>query len=231
MTWLVSQLPWIGSLALVHLRLSVVPVVIGFLVSIPLGLLANRLRHSRGAFLALIGVIYAIPSLPLLVAIPSIIGTRILDPVNLEIILALYAVALMTRTCADALRQVDSQAIGAAEAIGMSPARLLFTVRLPLTGPVMLAGLRVVMSSTVSLVTVGSLIGVSSLGTLFTEGYQRAFIPEILTGVVATLVVALVLDGLLVGLGKLAMPWTRVRKGKDRPTKAEAPATAGKEAA
>jgi osmoprotectant transport system permease protein len=214
MNWLISQLPWIGSLALVHLRLSVVPVVIGFLISVPLGLLANRLRRLRGAFLALIGVIYAIPSLPLLVALPSLIDTKILDPINLEIALCLYAIALMTRSCADALRQVDPQAIGAAQAIGMSPARLLFTVRLPLAGPVMLAGLRVVMSSTVSLVTVGSLIGVSSLGTLFTEGYQRAFVLEILTGVVATLLVALILDGLLVGLGKLAMPWTRIKSGK-----------------
>lgn len=95
----------------------------------------------------------------------------------------------------------------------------------------MLAGLRVVMSSTVSLVTVGSLIGVSSLGTLFTEGYQRAFVLEILTGVVATLLVALILDGLLVGLGKLAMPWTRIKAGKTAEAAGTEKMTTGKETA
>lgn len=211
MAWLSTQWPWILSLTLTHLRLSVIPLVIGFLTALPLGWLANRCGKGRGAFLALIAIIYAIPSLPLLIALPSAIGTRILDPINLEIILTLYALALMTRTCADALRQVDRSALDGARSIGMGPARLFFTVRLPLAGPVMLSGLRVVSASTVSLVTVGSLIGIDSLGTLFTEGYQRSYIPEILIGVVMTLVVALILDALLVVIGRMLMPWARVR--------------------
>jgi osmoprotectant transport system permease protein len=211
MSWLSSQWMWIASLAVLHFRLSLIPVVVGFVLSLPLGWLANRCGRGRSVFLAVVSVIYAIPSLPLLIALPSAIGTRILDPLNLEIILTLYALALMTRTSADALRQVDRQAIDGAQSMGMSPVRLFFTVRLPLAGPVMLSGLRVVAASTVSLVTVGSLIGIDSLGTLFTEGYQRSYIFEIMTGVVLTLLVALVLDGLLVGIGKLLMPWTRLK--------------------
>lgn len=90
MAWLSTQWPWILSLTLTHLRLSVIPLVIGFLTALPLGWLANRCGKGRGAFLALIAIIYAIPSLPLLIALPSAIGTRILDPINLEIILTLY---------------------------------------------------------------------------------------------------------------------------------------------
>lgn len=209
LSWLQSDGGWIAGLALTHLRLSIIPLLAGFVLALPLGWLANRTRRVRGVFLAIISVIYAIPSLPLLIALPSAIGTRILDPINLEIVLALYAVALLTRSVADALRQVDRQSVSAARAMGMGPMRLLLTVQFPLAGPVILSGLRVVSASTVSLVTVGSLIGIQSLGSLFVEGYQRAFPAEILTGVALTLLVALLLDGCLIGLGRLLMPWTR----------------------
>ena len=76
-----------------------------------------------------------------------------------------------------------------------------------MAGPVLLAGLRVVSVSTVSLVSVGALIGVSSLGSLFTDGYNRSFTTEILIGVGATVLVALFFDLVLVGLGRLLLPW------------------------
>ena len=119
LSWLQSDGGWIAGLALTHLRLSIIPLLAGFVLALPLGWLANRTRRVRGVFLAIISVIYAIPSLPLLIALPSAIGTRILDPINLEIVLALYAVALLTRSVADALRQVDRQSVAAARAKGM----------------------------------------------------------------------------------------------------------------
>jgi len=66
--------------------------------------------------------------------------------------------------------------------------------------------------STVSLVTVGVLVGVQSLGYFFTDGFQRRIIPEVLTGVVMTVVVALVFDGLLILIGRIIMPWTAAQK-------------------
>ncbi len=63
--------------------------------------------------------------------------------------------------------------------------------------------------STVSLVSVGALIGVSSLGSLFTNGYRRDFLTEIVVGLVGIVVLALVLDALLVLAGRLLMPWDR----------------------
>jgi osmoprotectant transport system permease protein len=82
-------------------------------------------------------------------------------------------------------------------------------VELPLAGPVLLAGLRVVSVSTVSLVTVGSVIGVNSLGFFFIDGYQRAFFTEVWVGIIGTVLIALVFDMLLVLLGRLLMPWSR----------------------
>jgi len=82
-------------------------------------------------------------------------------------------------------------------------------VELPLSGPVLLAGMRVVAVSTVSLVTVGAVIGVQSLGSLFTDGFQRGIQAEIIAGLVATVALALLFDGALVLAGRLLMPWTR----------------------
>ena len=64
--------------------------------------------------------------------------------------------------------------------------------------------------STVSLVTVGVLVGIQSLGYLFTDGFQRRIIPEVMTGVVMTFLVALLFDALLVLLGRVILPWSHV---------------------
>ena len=87
-------------------------------------------------------------------------------------------------------------------------------MELPLAGSVLLAGARVVSASTVSLVSVGSLVGVHGLGYFFTDGFNRSFPTEILAGVIGTAVVALIFDLVLVALGKLLMPWTRAGAGQ-----------------
>jgi osmoprotectant transport system permease protein len=74
---------------------------------------------------------------------------------------------------------------------------------------VILAGLRVASASTIALATVGILVGIQNIGYLFTNGLQRRIIPEVFAGVIAVVVLALVIDLLLVVLGRVLMPWTR----------------------
>jgi osmoprotectant transport system permease protein len=212
MNWLAGNWQQLLSYGLAHVVLSVPPIVIGFLISIPLGWVANRYRLSRGVLLTLGGILYAIPSLPLFVLLPSIIGTKILDPINVEVALTLYAIALMLRITADALAAVSGDVKLSATAIGYSPWRRFFGVELPLAGPILLAGLRVVSVSTVSLVTVGSVIGVNSLGYYFLDGYQRSYPTEVWVGIIGTLLIALVFDALLVLAGRLLMPWARQQR-------------------
>ena len=69
--------------------------------------------------------------------------------------------------------------------------------------------MRVVAASTISLVSVGALIGVQSLGTLFTEGFQRSFPTQIIAGLIGTILLAVLVDALLVAFGRVTMPWTR----------------------
>ncbi len=207
MNWVLGNLDLIGELTLKHLWLSIPPIIIGFLISIPLGFLAYRFKLTRGLLLTLAGLLYTIPSLALFVILPPLLGISFLSPLNLTIALTIYAVAIMSRSVADALTSVDPAIRQSATAVGFSSWRRFWVVEFPLAGPVILAGLRVAAVSTISLVTVGILIGVESLGYLFTNGSQRRILPEILVGVVLVMVLALIVDYLLVLAGRALMPW------------------------
>ncbi|MFB2555103.1 ABC transporter permease [Herbiconiux liangxiaofengii] len=208
MKWLESNLDLVWELVLAHLALSVPPILIGFVISIPIGWLANRYRPSRGVILVVLGLLYTVPSIPLFIFMPIFLGTPLLSPVNVVVALTLYAVALMVRTAADGLASVDGDTLLAASAMGYSGWQRFWRVELPLSGPVLLAGLRVVSASTVSLATLGVIIGVQSLGYLFTNGFQRNIPAEVVTGILATLLIAVVFDLLLVLLGRILMPWS-----------------------
>lgn len=209
MNWLWSNLDLVGELTLVHLALSVPAIILSFVISVPIGWLAHRRRWSRGVLLSLCGLLYAIPSLALFIALPPITGLSLRSPLNLVIALTLYGIAVIVRTAADAFDAVAPDVRQSATALGYSARGRFWGVELPLAGPVLLSGLRVVIVSTVSLVTVGAVIGVQSLGSLFTDGFQRGIQVEIATGIVMTILLALALDGAAVLIGRMLMPWTR----------------------
>ena len=208
MNWLWSNLDLVGELILVHLALSVPAIILSFVVSVPIGWLAHRYRWSRGVLLSLCALLYAVPSLALFIALPAITGLSLRSPVNLVIALTLYGVAVIVRTAADAFDAVEGDVLQSATSMGYSVVGRFWGVELPLAGPVLLSGLRVVIVSTVSLATVGAVIGVPSLGSLFTDGFQRGIQVEIITGIVTTMVLALALDWLVVVIGRMLMPWS-----------------------
>lgn len=210
MDWVLDNGDLILSLTLDHLRLSVIPIVIGVLIAIPLGWLAHRFAWSQSLLLGAVGVLYTIPSLALFMLIPPLVGISVLSEANVIIALSVYAVAIMVRTASDAFASIEPAALRAATAVGYAEWGRFFSVELPLAGPVLLAGVRVVAVSTVSMVTVGVLVGVQSLGYFFTDGFQRRIVAEVATGVVMTVVIAVLLDTLLVVLGRIVMPWNRV---------------------
>lgn len=207
MNWVVANLDLILELTLQHIRLSIPPILLGFVISIPLGWLAYRFRLTRGLLLTVAGLLYTIPSLALFVILPPILGISFLSEANITIALTIYAVAIMARSVSDALGSVDPAVRQSATAVGFGSWRRFWVVEFPLAGPVILAGLRVAAVSTVSLVTVGILIGVQSLGYLFTNGLQRRILAEVFVGVVMVVVVALLLDAILAVAGRMLMPW------------------------
>lgn len=192
---------------LVHARLALVPLVLGLVAALPVGWAAQRSRRLRGAVLGATNIVYTVPSLALFVILPSILGTKILDEINVVVALAIYTAALLVRPVVDAIDALPGHVLAAATAVGYKPLRRFLTVELPLAVPVLAAGVRVASVSNISLVSVGALIGVGGLGQLFTEGFQSSYDPPIIVGIVLTLALALVVDLLLVGARRLLTPW------------------------
>lgn len=209
MSWVLDNLDTITSSLGSHLLQALPPIVLSFVLAIPLAKLANSRGWLRGTVSVTSGLLYAVPSLPLFIVLPLILGTSIRSPLNIVVALTLYGLALMVPSAVGAFGSVSREVLQSATAQGYAPWARFAQVELPLAGPVLLAGLRVVTVSTVSLVTVGGVLGVPSLGMLFVDGFQRGIIAEILTGIVMTAVLALVIDGLLVVLGRVLMPWAR----------------------
>lgn len=212
MNWVRSNLGLIAEQTWSHLLMTLPSVALSFLLALPVAWLAQRWRPGRAALVALCGLLYAIPSLPLFVVLPMVIGTTVRDRWNVVAALTLYGFALMVRSATDGLIAVGEGPRLSATALGYGTLRRFFAVELPLAGPSLLAGLRVVAVSTVSLVTVSALLGVASLGQLFTDGFQRGIMAEVATGIVATVALAWLLDAVLVAVGWLVMPWTRSQR-------------------
>ena len=209
---------FIGELLLQHLYFAIPPIIIGLVLAIPLGWLANRNTALRSTLLNVSGLLYTVPSLALFVLLPPLLGTGILNPANVIVALTIYTVALLVRTVADGLAAVPSAVVNSATAMGYTPTRRFISVELPMAVPVILAGLRVAAVSAISLVTVGAVIGFGGLGKMFTDGFQRGIPEEIVTGIVLVLLLALVIDGLLLLLGRVLTPWDRVGRTAGRST-------------
>jgi osmoprotectant transport system permease protein len=211
MKWVGDNTGLLVQRTLQHLWIAVPPIVLSFLICVPIGWLTIRFRTLHGPLLSTLGLLYAVPSLPLFIVLPALLGTGLRDPINVVVALTIYGVALMARAASDGLNSVDDDVIRAGSAMGFSEWSRFWKVQLPLAGPVLLAGIRVVAVSTVSLTTVGAVLGVKSLGLLFTDGAQRNIPEEIAAGIALTVAMAAAIDVLLVKMGKLLMPWTVVK--------------------
>jgi osmoprotectant transport system permease protein len=207
--YLLTHLPAAWMLTVVHLRLSLLPVLAGLAIALPWGVLVWRRPALRRLTTLTASVVFTIPSLALFVVLPLIIPTRILDEANVIVALTLYTTALLVRGVFEALDAVPSHVRDAASALGYRPITRLLKVELPLSIPVLVAELRVVVVTNISMVSVGAVIGIGGLGTWFTEGYQANKSDQIVAGIIAILMLAFVVDMLILLAGQLATPWAR----------------------
>ncbi|QLL07283.1 ABC transporter permease [Mycobacterium vicinigordonae] len=212
MHYLLTHLGAAWALTVVHLRLSLVPVLIGVAIAVPLGLAVQRTPPLRWLTTAAASVVFTIPSLALFVVLPMIIGTRILDEANVVVALSAYTAALMVRAVLEALDAVPAAVRDAAVAIGYSPVARMVKVELPLSIPVLMAGLRVVVATNIAMVSVGAVIGIGGLGSWFTAGFQMNKSDQIVAGIIAMFVLAVVVDTVLNVTGRVLTPWQGGRR-------------------
>lgn len=189
-----------------HIYITVIAVALGFVVALPLALLARRYLRLEGGILGVTTILYTVPSLAmysLLVRYTGLTATTII------VGLALYTLAILVRNILAGLRAVPDDVRESAVGLGYGRTRLLIRIELPLALPVIMAGLRVATVSTVALTTVGTIIDKGGLGNLLGEAIDIDFKAQILTASVLCVVLAVTLDLLLVGAQRLLTPWTR----------------------
>ena len=211
MRYLLNHLDSAWALTLIHLRLSLIPLLLGLLIAVPLGAVVWRRTALRRLTTLSASIIFTIPSVALFVVLPLIIPTRILDEANVIVALTLYTTALLVRAVPEALDAVPVNVRDAASAIGYTRIGQLLKVELPLAIPVLTAGLRVVAVTNISMVAVGSVIGIGGLGVWFTEGYQADKSDQIVAGIIAIFVLAVVIDLLILAAGRFITPWVRAK--------------------
>jgi osmoprotectant transport system permease protein len=189
-----------------HLRITLISVVVGALLALPLALIARRIPRLRAAILGTATAIYTIPSLALFSLLLPFTG---LTETTVIVGLVLYSLTVLVRAVLAGLDGVPEEVRDAGRGMGYSSNGLLWRVELPLALPVLIGGLRIATVSTVALVTIGTIVGSGGLGDLIQTGLRSDFKAQVLTASVLCVVIALVLDGLLLGVQRILMPWRR----------------------
>jgi len=226
-SWIPQNIGQILQLTLENAYLGVASALIGLGISVPLGIACVRWKLLYPPSLSITSAIYAIPSLALFVVLIPYTG---LSDATVIIPLTLFSLCVLVPNVVDGLRSVPEPVRQAATAMGFGPLRRLARVELPVAIPVIIAGLRVATVSSISLASLGQLIGVSSLGYFFIDGLQRDFATEIFVGIAMVIVLALVADVALIVVRRLLTPWQR-RHLPPAPPSVLTPASASREMA
>ncbi len=210
-TWVSDNADVIWSALREHVLLTVLAVVIGLLISLPLALLAVEKRWTLPPIISFTGFLYTIPSLALLAFLVPITG---LTRTTALIPLVSYTLLILIRNIVEGLDSVPSHVTEAADGMGFTAMRRRLRVELPIAMPAIIAGIRIATVTTIGLVTVTALIGADNFGQLILGGLQQrvgGFRTEIVVGVLGSVLLALVADLALAGVGRLVTPWARKR--------------------
>lgn len=209
--WIGDHLGELAHYTGIHLRLALLPVLFGLIISIPLGMLCHRFRWLYPPTLTAANVLYAVPSLALFMIFVRYTG---LTEQTVMIPLTLYTLSVLVPNVVDGLASVPDPVRQAATAMGFGTVRRVVQVELPIAVPVVMAGVRVAAVSSISLVAVGQLIGQGGLGFYITRGLQLDFPTPIITATVLIVLLALATDAVLVLAQRLLTPWARTKGAK-----------------
>jgi osmoprotectant transport system permease protein len=194
-----------------HIELTAIAVGVGLAISIPLALAARRWRFLERPVLSFAGGLYTIPSLALFALLVPLWG---LSRLTAEVGLVSYTLLILVRNVIAGLDGVSDEVRDAARGVGYRPLRQLVEVELPLALPVIVAGIRIAVVTTIGLVTVTGLIGQGGLGAFIVEGINRDFRTPVVVGSALSIALAVVADVLLAGTLRLLTPWQRRRSAR-----------------
>lgn len=192
-----------------HIQIVLLTMLPTLLIGIPMGWWVHQQRSANGKVFAVLNIIQTIPSIALfgLLMTPlALLATNFpalaqmgISGVGLApgvIALVLYSLLPVVRGTLAGLDQVPSAVVNAARGMGMSPAQLAWRVKLPLSLPVLLSGVRSATIAAVGMATVTGLIGAGGLGAIMFEGLFSSAQDLVLLGVAPIVALALITDAL-----------------------------------
>jgi osmoprotectant transport system permease protein len=204
--YFIDEWDQIQSALIEHLELTVYAVVLGLVVSAGLSAIALRYRWTATPINGFTAFLYTIPSVALFGILVPYFGLSRLTAV---LPLAAYTLLILVTNTVAGFNAVSPEVREAANGMGMTPARRVLHVELPLAMPYIVAGLRIAVVSTVGLVTVAAIIGQGGLGRLILDGLRRTFWTPMTIGAALSILLALALDGLILVGGRMLTPWAR----------------------
>ncbi|MCL4561617.1 MAG: ABC transporter permease [Chloroflexi bacterium] len=205
MSYLIDNFGYVAQLFGQHLQMTAEVLGFSLLIALPLGVLIARVRWLRGPTLAVLGVIYTIPSLSLFVLLIPIFGLGLTPAI---IALVAYAQLMLVRNWVVGLTSLDPAVIEAARGMGMNGWQRFWQVELPLALPLLLAGIRLAALSTIGIGTIAAYINAGGLGTLLFMGVITANYGMILAGAIAVSVLAIAINYGLRFMEYRAEKWT-----------------------
>jgi osmoprotectant transport system permease protein len=208
--WVLNHLDDIWDRTVEHLLLTGIAITVGIVISLALSVVALRYRWTYGPITWSTGVLYTIPSLALFAFLVPITGLSILTA---EIGLVSYTLLILIRNMVAGINGVPAATVESARGMGYTNRGLFLAVELPLALPVIIAGVRIAAVTTIGLVTVTALIGQGGLGFFILRGLSLFYSPigttQIVVGTVVSVALAIAVDLSLVGIERLAAPWSR----------------------
>ena len=210
--WIVGHLGAIAERILQHLQLTILPLLLGIVISLVLAIWAVRQPRVYGPITVVTGLLYTIPSLAAFAIIIPIFGLTLIAAL---IPLTTYTLLILVRSFTAGFGAVPAEVLEAAEGMGYTRRQRLVRVELPLAVPLMIAGLRLASVTTIGLATIVAVLGNSfgGLGQLITEGIQNLFPTEYILGAALSVVLAFAADFLFVRFERLITPWAHARAG------------------
>ena len=186
-----------------HVLLSAIAMSIAIVIAVPLGVVLTRYRKLAEPIIGIAAIIQTIPSLALLGSMLPIFGIGKLPAI---IALTLYALLPILRNTYTGILGVDPTLVDAGRGMGMTSRQILWMVELPLSLPVIMAGVRTATVLTIGVAALATFIGAGGLGDLINRGLRIADKNLILAGAIPAAMLAIVFDWLLRKVEKKVTP-------------------------
>jgi len=186
-----------------HLVLTGSAEVLACLVAIPLGIAASRRPRLATTALGIAGVLQTVPSIALLAFMLPLFGIGAKTAIAA---LFLYGLLPILRNTVTGIRGIDQRITEVGRGLGMTAGQLLMEVELPLAAPVILAGVRTSTVINIGTATLAAFIGAGGLGDPIVTGLTVTDVNLILSGALPAALLAILVDGLLAGVERLATP-------------------------